>query len=71
MPWSKKLDHIVSKKLFKIETYRESNFKEQLANVKNYDNTANNLKINDYVYVDFKQDIFGKSFDVQVKCFVD
>jgi len=58
-----------AKKLYKIETYRESNFKEQIANEKNYANNDKNLKVNDYVYVDFKQDIFGKSFDVQVKCF--
>lgn len=53
-----------NKKKHNISIYREPNFKAQSENVKAYE-LKNNLKTGDYVYLDFGEDIFGKSFDVQ------
>lgn len=49
-----------------ITSYNEPSYKLQQRSQKDYDNNINNLNINDYVYLDFKEQIFGKSFDVQV-----
>jgi len=55
-----------AKKLHGIEIYREPNFIEQNLNNDKYINDSKNLQVNDYVYIDFKQELFGKSFDIQV-----
>lgn len=44
-------------------------FKEQEKNQIKYESQSKNLQENDYVYVDFKQSLFNKSFDVQVHFF--
>lgn len=49
-----------------IAYYREPTFLKQHENQKNYERNKSNLQINDYIYLDFKEDIFSKSFDVQV-----
>jgi hypothetical protein len=57
-----------------IETFQEDNFRRQLQNQKDYNRsnlkTGSNFKINDYVYLDFNQKLFDKSFDVAVKYFI-
>lgn len=55
------------RKKHNIKIYKEPNFHQQLLNEKNYNTEKNNFKIDDYVYLDFKEELFGKSFDVQVK----
>lgn len=47
-----------------ISVYREPLYDQQIKNVAAYDK-ATNLKVGDYVYLDFGENIFGKSFDVQ------
>jgi hypothetical protein len=47
-----------------IEVYKEPTFKEQLQLQKHED--PKSFKINDYVYLDFDQKTFDKSFDTQV-----
>jgi hypothetical protein len=58
-----------AKKAHNIEILEEGNFKKELQNQKDFDEskTAAKFKINDYVYLDFNQKLFDKSFDVAVK----
>lgn len=49
-----------------ISTYEEPLLNNQIQNTKKYLKDKNNLQINDYVYLDFPENVFGKSFDVQV-----
>jgi hypothetical protein len=57
-----------AKKAHKIKIFEEDNFKKQLKNQKDfYESTTQQFKINDYVYLDFNQKLFDKSFDVAVK----
>jgi hypothetical protein len=42
---------------------------EQQKNEEEYNKNNENLKVNDYVYLNLKADAFSKSFDVQVKYF--
>lgn len=49
-----------------IRKYKEPNYEEQVLNEKTYNNDKKNLKIGDFVYLDFNENVFGKSFDVQV-----
>jgi len=60
-----------AKKLYNIKVYREPSFAEQEKNTQTYQLNSKNLQINDYVYIDFKQELFGKSFDVQVKLLIN
>lgn len=53
-----------SKLQHKIPIVKETTFEEKRENVKNY---SGDLKIGDYVYKDFDQKLFDKSFDVSVK----
>jgi hypothetical protein len=55
-----------AKKINNIESYKEDNFKTQEENQINYKTTDNLLQVNDYVYLDFNQKLFDKSFDVSV-----
>jgi hypothetical protein len=50
----------------KIEVYREPNFEDQILNQKQYEEDSKNLQVGQYVYLDFDQKLFSKSFDVQV-----
>jgi hypothetical protein len=54
-----------AKETHKIETYSEPNFETQRQNQKNYE-SSNDLKPLDYVYLDFDEKLFDKSFDVSV-----
>lgn len=57
-----------ARQLFNIKSFDLPSFKEQLDNQSDYNNSKKSLKEGDYVYIDFKQSLFGKSFDVQVVC---
>ncbi len=50
-----------------IKVYSEPNFEEQIKNQKLYESNQRNLQVGQYVYLDFDEKIFSKSFDVQVK----
>jgi hypothetical protein len=50
-----------------INVYREPNFEEQIENQVEYEKQSKNLQVGQYVYLDFDQKMFDKSFDVQVK----
>ena len=48
--------------------YQEPSFEEQNSAQKQYyENKSNKLQPGTYVYLDFKQGAFDKSFDTQVK----
>jgi hypothetical protein len=49
-----------------IEVYHEPDFKTQVQNQKDYERNTKNLQIGAYVYLDFDEKLFSKSFDVQV-----
>jgi hypothetical protein len=50
-----------------IKVYSEPTFQAQRENQKTYENSETNLKVNDYVYLDFDEKLFDKSFDVSVR----
>lgn len=54
------------KNLQDIPHFLEPTYKQQIINQHLNDTDDKSLKVNDYVYIDFKQSLFGKSFDVQV-----
>jgi hypothetical protein len=54
-----------AKELKNIETYSEPDYKTQRENQLNYEK-KNELKPNDFVYLDFDEKLFDKSFDVSV-----
>jgi len=51
-----------------IKTYIEPDYKSQQKNQKNYEEskTSTNFKPLDFVYLDFDEKLFDKSFDVSV-----
>jgi hypothetical protein len=49
-----------------IKVYHEPNFTEQIKNQREYESNPNNLQVGQYVYLDFDEKVFSKSFDVQV-----
>ena len=53
------------KKLHHIPSFSEGSYKEQLENQENYKQTTD-LRISDYVYIDFNEHLFDKSYDVSV-----
>ena len=55
-----------AKKNQNIKSYVEPNYKIQRENQKNYEKTPS-LQVNDYVYLDFDEKLFDKSFNVSVK----
>jgi hypothetical protein len=50
-----------------IKVYKEPTFEEQIQNQKQYELQKKNLQVGDFVYLDFDEKLFSKSFDVQVK----
>jgi hypothetical protein len=50
-----------------IDIFREPNFEQQIKNQKDYESESQNLQVGQYVYLDFDEKMFDKSFDVQVK----
>jgi hypothetical protein len=50
----------------KVKVYREPNFEQQIENQKEYELQTKNLQVGEYVYLDFGEKLFTKSFDVQV-----
>lgn len=57
-----------ARKLHNISVYHEPNFQDQLNNQSTFEKklSKDDIKVGSYVYLDFKEDLFGKSFDVQV-----
>lgn len=55
-----------SRQKHNIAVYKEPSFVQQNQNQKEYEKNKRNFQVNDYVYLDFKEDLFSKSFDVQV-----
>ncbi len=55
-----------AQKQHNIDVYREPNFKEQILNQEQYEKDSKSLQVGQYVYLDFDQKLFSKSFDVQV-----
>jgi hypothetical protein len=59
-----------AKSAHNIESYKEDTYKKQLQNQSQFDSSkTSNLRVNDYVYLDFNQKVFDKSFDVSVSIF--
>jgi hypothetical protein len=46
--------------------FREPNIETRQENESNYFKNKSNISLNSYVYLDFNESLFGKSFDVQV-----
>ena len=58
-----------AKNINKIKTFTEVDFRTQLKNQKEFDDSITKFNVNDYVYLDFNQKLFDKSFDVSVSLF--
>ena len=56
-----------SKQKQNILTYSEPDFHTQRANQRNYEKEPKLLQTNDFVYLDFDEKLFDKSFDVSVR----
>ena len=50
----------------KIIVYKEPNWQTHLKNELNYKTNSSNIQIGDYVYRDFDEKLFDKSYDVSV-----
>jgi hypothetical protein len=50
----------------KIKVYEEPKFEDQIKNQEKYEENSKNLQVGQYVYLDFNEQLFSKSFDVQV-----
>ena len=57
-----------AQKEHKILKYSEPNFETQRENQKAYENNGK-FKVNDYVYLDFDEKLFDKSFNVSVSIY--
>ena len=55
------------RKKLNIHPYSEPNFHQQRQNQENYEKESKLFQVNDYVYLDFDEKLFDKSFDVSVK----
>ena len=55
-----------ARKALKIPIYSEPTYKEQQQNQENYIKSEKDLSIGTYVYRDFNEKLFDKSFDVSV-----
>ena len=49
-----------------IQTYKEKSFHDQITAEEAYQKQKNNIQVNDFVYVSFKEDQFSKSYDTKV-----
>jgi hypothetical protein len=49
-----------------VKVYREPSFDQQIRNQSDYETNKSNLQVGQYVYLDFDEKVFSKSFDVQV-----
>jgi hypothetical protein len=54
----------------KVTPYREPDIETRKINEENYLKNSKNLQVGTYVYLDFNESLFGKSFDVQVRRFL-
>ena len=55
-----------AQKSHNIKTYKEANWKSQVKNVQSYNLDLSNIQQGDYVYRDFDEKIFDKSYNVSV-----
>ena len=55
-----------AQKIHKINIYKEPNWATQLKNIKSYSIDLSNIQKGDYVYRDFDEKIFDKSYNVSV-----
>jgi len=60
------VDKALTEHHLKIPT--DATYKEQKQNEENYKNSSQNLQVDDYVYIRFKDEPMTKSFDFQVRC---
>lgn len=60
------------KREFNLKTYEEPDYKVQENLQKSYEKNKKNLQVGDYVYADFKDEPFIKSFHTQIRkiCFI-
>ena len=56
----------IEKKKKNIVSFEEPSFQEQVKNQNTYENNSKLLQKGDYVYLNFNEKLFDKSFDVQV-----
>ncbi len=56
-----------AQKQLNIKTIEIPTFQQQRANEEVYNENSNNLKVGDFVYLNFKISVFSKSFDIQVR----
>ena len=56
----------IAQKEHNINVYEEPNFHTQRENQQTYELNSKNLQLNDYVYLNFEEKIFDKSFNVSV-----
>ena len=56
-----------AKNIHQISTFTEPSFQVQEANQTAYEKSSNTFQVKDYVYLDFDEKLFDKSFDVSVR----
>ncbi len=60
----------IKKRQQNIPNVKEPTFSEQLNNQMKYQKDRSKLQIGDYVYLNFNEKLFDKSFDIQVSIYI-
>ena len=58
-----------ARKKHNVEVPKELNFHQQNKLQENYEKSKNNFQVDDFVYLDYKEDTFAKSFNLKISIF--
>ena len=59
-----------AQKNINLDIYKEPSWKTQFVNVKHYETDVSNIQIGNYVYRDFDEKLFDKSYNVSVNSLI-